>query len=94
MSTNTTRAFPVPMIPWNDGFTDVESPGMTLRDYRATHILAGMLANPQLVGLVGIENRIQVYRLDNGDSRLALCHRAYMIADDMVKAAEIPQVKK
>lgn len=59
--------------------------GMTLRDYRATHILAGLLANSR-------------HDLANADphpgvdmsNKMALCQRAYMISDDLAKAAEVP----
>ena len=30
-------AFPVPMVPWQDGFVNVECTGATLRDWFASH---------------------------------------------------------
>jgi hypothetical protein len=30
-------AFPVPMVPWQDGFVNVECTGASLRDWLATH---------------------------------------------------------
>jgi len=84
-----TPAFPVPMIPYpNGGCGDVQSTGMTLRDYRAVHILAGLIANRGIVAITGVDDQYK-YAIDNGESREALCHRAYMIADDMVSASEI-----
>ena len=34
-------AFPVPMIPWQDGFINVECTGMSLRDWFAGKALEG-----------------------------------------------------
>lgn len=34
-------AFPVPMVPWQDGFVNVECTGMTLRDWFAGQALEG-----------------------------------------------------
>lgn len=77
MSGSYDPAFPVPMIPCDreGGYTNVENEGMTLRDYRATHILSGMMMNPGIVGQC---------------SEAALCLRAYILADELAKAAEVP----
>lgn len=75
-----------------DGYTQHQfsgSTGISTRDYMATKILAGMLANQKLVGFRWESDSDRAYVVDDGKSRLALCHRAYMIADDMSKAREI-----
>lgn len=43
-------AFPVPMVPYRDGFIAVEDTGMSLRDWLAGQALAGLLACPTTVG--------------------------------------------
>ena len=62
---------------------------MTDRDVMAMHILAGLLANRGIVAITGVDDQYK-YAIDLGASRKALCHRAYIIADDMAKASEIP----
>ena len=38
-------AFPVPMVPWQDGFINVECTGMSLRDWLAGQVLQGLASD-------------------------------------------------
>ena len=50
-------AFPVPMVPWQDGFINVECAGMTVRDWFAGQALAGIMANTKLLTILAESNR-------------------------------------
>ena len=39
-------AFPVPMVPWQDGFINVECAGMSVRIWLAGQIAAGLTSRP------------------------------------------------
>lgn len=77
---NNKPAYPTPFIPGRDACDD-QPPreGMTLREWYAGQALAGLCANPKLIG--GIEEFMQCSTsILNGLSQKAFC-----IADKMVE---------
>ena len=73
-------AFPVNhLVAMNGEIVNVGATGgMSLRDYMATHIIAGMVANPATT----------CSSTDPMRSIKILCESAYMVADNLLKERE------
>ena len=69
-------AFPVPMVPWQDGFINVECTGTSLRDWFATH------ASEQ-----DIRRHQSIIERSNGYTYMPSVEECkYAYADEMIKA--------
>ena len=77
-------AFPVPMVPWKDGFINVECAGMSLRDWFAGQALQGILAGGSGWNSVSAE----VMRNEGIWGDVSTTELAYLFADAMIAARE------
>lgn len=79
--------FPVPMVPWQAGFINVECTGMTLRDYFAAHAPHDALGLPIKVEEAAARLGIPAanYRAEHHWHQVVAQAR-YVFADAMMKA--------
>lgn len=75
-------AFPVPMVPWEGGFINVECTGMSLRDWFAGQALQGILAGGSSWNSVANE----VMKNEGLIGDVSTTGIAYRFADEMLKA--------
>ena len=69
-------AFPVPMIPWQDGFINVECTGASLRDWLASHASENDIRRHQ-----------SIIERSNGHTYMPSIEECkYAYADEMIRA--------
>ena len=65
-------AFPVPMIPWQNGYENVQHHGLSRRELFACHIMSAIIS------------RVNPW----AENPHALAEKAFMLADAMEKASD------